>query len=102
MGLISAYELLGVSEAASVEEIRAAFHERAMRFHPDRGGKLEYFLRIQRSYEILSHEDLRSRLGTVQQFEKLPLRLQPSLSRSTTVLFENLTILEDQLKARKR
>jgi curved DNA-binding protein CbpA len=102
MGLQTAYELLGVRKEADADEIRNAFHERAMRFHPDRGGKLEYFLRIQRSYEILRNENLRARLGDVHQFEKLPLRLQPSLSRATSTLFENLTILEDQLRANKR
>ncbi len=101
MGLQTAYELLGIQRDASAEEIRDAFHERAMRFHPDRGGKLEYFLRIQRSYEILRNSDLRARLGDLHQFEKLPLRLQPSLSRATSTLFENLTILEDQLRTNK-
>lgn len=99
---MSAYELLGINEGASSEEIRAAFHERAMRFHPDRGGRIEYFLRIQKSYEILSDEKLREKYGKIPQFAKLPLRLQPSLSRATSTLFENLTLLEDQLRATKR
>jgi curved DNA-binding protein CbpA len=61
------YQLLGVTEAASFEEIRQSYHEVCRRFHPDKqagGGRLtpeqlEYWSAIQSAWKCLSNESRR-------------------------------------------
>jgi Ca-activated chloride channel family protein len=51
------YARLGISQLASAEEIRSAYHEAAQKFHPDTNdepGATEVFLQIQEAYETLS------------------------------------------------
>jgi Ca-activated chloride channel family protein len=51
------YALLGVPRSASLEQLRRAYREAALRLHPDRNikaGDTELFLEIGRAYEVLS------------------------------------------------
>lgn len=98
--MVNAYTILGVRVDASLEEIRTAYRNRALLFHPDRGGEAEHFLAIRKAFDILSDPKLREQLGDVHHFEQLPLRIQPSLSQATSILFENLNHLREKLKAK--
>ena len=40
------YELLGVSRSASDKELKSAFKNKAMQFHPDKGGDPEKFKQV--------------------------------------------------------
>lgn len=55
--------MLGISAGATTEEIKSAFHDLALRYHPDKnGGNLaltEYFLLIREAYEILADVNAR-------------------------------------------
>lgn len=48
------YESLGVDPAAPADQIKKAYRRKAMKHHPDRGGKREEFLAIQLAYDTLS------------------------------------------------
>lgn len=51
------YDLLGLPRDATPEEIRRAYREAALKMHPDVSkidGKTEFFLDIQKAYDILS------------------------------------------------
>lgn len=47
------YNTLGLSYGASKEEIKKAFHKLAHIHHPDKGGKLEDFLKVKNAYDAL-------------------------------------------------
>lgn len=47
------YATLGVPESASAEEVRRAFHARALRCHPDKGGDARAFQELQAAYATL-------------------------------------------------
>jgi len=58
----SYYDVLGVSEDASFEEIKRAYHLKARQFHPDlnpEDSTSEAFLSIQEAFETLKDDDLR-------------------------------------------
>ncbi len=57
------YEVLGVSQEASADEIKKAFRRLAFQYHPDRNrndGAEEKFKEINEAYEVLSDADKRS------------------------------------------
>merc|ERR1711941_184210 len=47
-------EVLGIRKGASASEIRAAYRERALVAHPDKGGDAQTFCRLRRAYLALS------------------------------------------------
>ncbi len=48
------YEILGVSQDASEDQIKKAFRQLAVKYHPDAGGNEEDFKPISQAYEVLS------------------------------------------------
>jgi len=58
--MINHYEVLGLGQSASPEEIKTAYRQLAKLHHPDRdGGNAERFARIQQAYEVLSDQGRR-------------------------------------------
>jgi len=54
------YQLLGVSRDATLKEIKKAYRQKSLEFHPDKNkeeGAAEKFAEIARAYEVLSDED---------------------------------------------
>jgi hypothetical protein len=49
----SSWSVLGLEAGATLVEVKRAFRQRALETHPDRGGRAEDFVAIQRAYEKL-------------------------------------------------
>ncbi len=68
------YAILGVSKAASADEIKKAFRKLAVKYHPDRnpGNKKaeERFKEISEAYEVLSDSDKRQKYDKFGQYWK--------------------------------
>ena len=50
------YEFLGIQKDASEEDIKGAYRKLSLKFHPDKGGKREDFVSLQKVYEILTDD----------------------------------------------
>ena len=96
------YDILGVSQSATQDEIKKSFRNLALRYHPDKNRNSEEsnqkFMKIIEAYEVLSNEqarriydsnDLQKRgnrvrwtppadFGTVYSYEKIKRRYRPS------------------------
>lgn len=55
------YQILGVPQAASPNDIRNAYRRMAMQNHPDRGGSHAAMLLVQEAWEVLSDDGRRAR-----------------------------------------
>lgn len=51
---MTAYQILGVQPGADLAEIKAAYRQRMMQCHPDKGGDLEEAKRVNRAFEMLT------------------------------------------------
>lgn len=59
MSVENYYEILGVSENATQEEIKKAYRKKAVEHHPDKGGSEELFKQIASAYDTLGDENKR-------------------------------------------
>ena len=53
------YEVLGVPQNATADDIKKAFRKAAKEHHPDKGGDSEKFKEVNAAYEVLSNPDKR-------------------------------------------
>ena len=61
------YEVLGVPQNATTDDIKKAYRKLAREHHPDKGGDPEKFKKVQEAYEVLSDPEKRQnfdRFGT--------------------------------------
>ncbi len=102
MAKCNAYELLEVPEDASLEDIKAAYYQKAKIHHPDAGGQVENFIALKTAYQILSDTDKREHLGKVARFKSTNMRIQPSrLKSDLSTLLQNIDLLKERLKAKE-
>lgn len=50
------YAILGLKPSATLPEVKTAYREKVKQYHPDQGGTVQEFLRVQEAYEYLLSE----------------------------------------------
>ena len=65
------YEVLGVEETATTEDIKKAHRKLVKEHHPDKGGDPEEFAKIQEAYEVLSDDARRKRYDETGQYDEV-------------------------------
>lgn len=58
------YRILGVTRAATADEIKQSYRRLASQYHPDKGGSKERFQEIQEAYAVLGDENKRREYDT--------------------------------------
>jgi DnaJ family protein A protein 2 len=51
------YEIIGVPQEASQDDIKKAYRKKVIKLHPDKGGDPEEFKKLQAAYEVLSNPE---------------------------------------------
>jgi len=54
------YKVLGIDKSASKEEIKKAYRKLSLKHHPDKGGDVNDFKKLNEAYEILGNEEKRN------------------------------------------
>lgn len=62
------YEVLGINENASQDEIKKAFRKNSLKHHPDKGGNPEKFKEINDAYQVLGDEGKKQRYDMERKF----------------------------------
>jgi hypothetical protein len=75
--------ILGVSQGASLREIRDAYHQKSLKYHPDKGGDEWAFRMVVRAYEILTNARVVDRASGESSWAAEP-RTQPEPSPKAT------------------
>ncbi|TPW70758.1 DnaJ domain-containing protein [Schumannella sp. 10F1B-5-1] len=78
----SPYEILGVSPAASDDELRRAFRRRMRATHPDAGGSTAAFDDVQRAWALVGTPESRARYDGRSQTSGDPVAWAPSAPRA--------------------
>lgn len=61
------YDILGVKEDSSAEDIKKAFKKAAIKHHPDRGGDKKKFQEINEAYQVIGDDKKRSQYDTFRK-----------------------------------
>ena len=81
------YDILGVSNNATFEEIKIKYKSLAQQHHPDKGGDPELFKEIKKAYEILSDPISREIYDNTGQFTSIPSIRSQALDQLSRLFF---------------
>lgn len=62
------YNILGVKQNATFDEIKKTFRKLSLKHHPDKGGDVNKFKNINKAYQVLSDESKRNQYDNMRKF----------------------------------
>ena len=93
--MINFYQVLGVKQADSPEEIKKAYHRRAKFMHPDRNSNSieskKSFELIQKAYDVLSISDKRIEYDQMLYEQNKPIPVSLSLTEHKSIVSKQRT-----------
>jgi curved DNA-binding protein CbpA len=106
MTLAEAREILKVGLYATKEEIKKAWRARAMETHPDRGGNIEEFKKVQEAHAKLTDESAATNTIEAEIFESIfaELSINPKFAKKIKDLermYEEKEEMEKPIRVRK-
>jgi len=81
------YDTLGVGKGATEEEIKKAYKSKAQQAHPDKGGDVEEFKRLQEANNVLSDKERRARHDNGEDASKRIPTLEERATSHLATLF---------------
>jgi DnaJ family protein A protein 2 len=84
------YDVLGIDRDATGEDIKKAYRKKALSTHPDKGGDVELFKKINRAYEVLGNPQKRSMYDNYGTTENINFSTENILSSVIGGLFNKV------------
>ncbi|KAJ4962193.1 hypothetical protein NE237_022132 [Protea cynaroides] len=90
------YEIIGVSQSASADELKKAYKKAAIINHPDKSGDPEKFKEFARAYEVLSDPDKRELYGQYGE-DALKEEWEEAVAHIILLIYLNHSLVEELL-----
>jgi DnaJ-class molecular chaperone len=92
------YKVLDIKKNASIKTIKKAYHEKALKYHPDKNPQVDVkkFHEIQTAYEILTDEEKREKYDNLTKDESININLIFATLLSKIDSFKNFNRIKCQ------
>ncbi len=99
------YEILGIPDTATLDEIRKAYRKLSKKFHPDKNDGDPFFenkfKEINEAYEVLSNPEKRTAYNATYKFNQNQQQAQETFKRQQEAAYQKFKQEEERLRREK-